>query len=204
MNELGLKPKYIDDIGFRTRFYQMTSLAFLAPMEISDCWTTLKLQFEQDEVHLVRYFETTWVGSDSSRPRYPPTLWSLEGKHRSQLPTTTNASEWAHRSRQGALVHLKPGMCEWLQMLQRAQAIVDLMIAAVRRGDEREPGRTMQVKMREMQNMVDRRASGQASIFPIQMAKFRMSWSLDSVRYRDSSVLPSSTQLVQEEPSDHA
>ena len=93
------------------------------------------------------------------RARFRSTLWSLKGRCSSHLPTTANALERAHRSRGGALVHVKLGTREWLQMFIRARGLADLLIAAARRSDVREPVRVMLIKMRQMQAIMDQRTT---------------------------------------------
>ena len=88
------------------------------------------------------------------RARFRSTLWSLKGRCSSHLPTTANALERAHHSRGCALVHVKLGTREWLQMFIHARGLADLLIAA-RRSDVREPGRVMLIKMRQMQAIMD-------------------------------------------------
>ena len=138
------------------------------------------------------------------RARFPPTLWSLEGRYSSHLPTTTNALARAHRSHSSALVHVKPGKREWLQMFICARGLTDLLIAAARRSDVREPGRAMLIKMRQMQAIVDQRTTARdsTSSFLLHKAQFRMGWSMEFIRFRDTGA-PSveSFALPQGEPS---
>ncbi|QQP40663.1 Uncharacterized protein FKW44_014788, partial [Caligus rogercresseyi] len=74
VKQIGLMGKYKADIDFRLRVKKLAALAFLPLPDVIPSYQALATTFLEDELHLLAYFEATWIGQQVAGQRLPPSF----------------------------------------------------------------------------------------------------------------------------------
>ena len=104
VKQLGLMPKYQNDMDFRTRVKCLAALAFVPVSDLLATYESLSTSFLPDEIPILHYFETTWIGIGVGAgglrrdPLFPHQMWNVLGRHEEGSTRTTNALEAYHHS----------------------------------------------------------------------------------------------------------
>ena len=116
--------------------------------------------FQDDELPLVNYFESTWIGSPVGRRgrRTPPIflhdMWNVLGRHCTGSTRTTNALESFHYSFNSLLTCQHPSIWVLLKSLQRQQALTDNILVHIDRGDTKQPSAKERSRNERIVNLV--------------------------------------------------
>ena len=72
MKRLGLMTKYLTDDDFKLRVKMLSALAFVPVSDVVANFESLATTFLNDELPLLGYFESTWIGQSVGGRRLPP------------------------------------------------------------------------------------------------------------------------------------
>lgn len=132
VQENGLAPLYLNDQVFRTNIRMVCALAFVPVADIERCFDILCLQCGRNEVPILDYFETTYVGVLRRGVRRPPiyehALWNVYDRVVNNLPRTTNAVEGWHNAFARSVGQSHANIWTFINMLKREHVHVHLSI----------------------------------------------------------------------------
>ena len=81
VKQLGLTVKYTNNVAFRIRVKCLAALAFLPVTDVILAFESLAITFLNDELPLLSYFETTWIGQPAGgrrlAPTFPHQMWNV-------------------------------------------------------------------------------------------------------------------------------
>ena len=112
VKKLGLSTKYEQDYDFRMRVKKLAALAFVPVADVVAVFESLATTFLDDELRLLSYFETTWIGAPAGGRRLPPLfphhMWNVLDRSSTGASRTTNALEAYHHTFNSLLACQKP------------------------------------------------------------------------------------------------
>ena len=142
---VGLSTKYKENFDFKFRVRKLAALAFIPVADLITTYEALADTFEDDELQLLVYFESTWIGAvvagrrgRRSPPLFPHEIWNVVGRHHTGSSCTTNSLEAFHHAFNSLLTCQHPSIWILLKSLQREQALTNTL-ACITRGDIKEP-----------------------------------------------------------------
>ena len=96
---LDLAEQYaIPGSNIRKYFKMMGALAFVPEDDVKRVWRLLKPLIPDDMLHIVSYYETTWIGTSAADPLFSLDLWNFHDSTLMVLPRSTNLAEGWHSS----------------------------------------------------------------------------------------------------------
>ena len=137
---------FISNKCIRFRVKKVSALAFIPVGDLITVYEALADTFEEDELELMSYFETTWIGGVVGRrhrrtaARFPAAMWNVVGRHFTLSTRTTNALEAFHHSFTSLVACQHPSIWVLLKSLQRQQALTDNMLSNIAQGETKLPG----------------------------------------------------------------
>jgi len=78
VQSIGLQNKYLNDEVFRLNVNKLIALAFVPVDDVSEIYSSMIIDFNQDADELLEYFEKTWVGEKKTRGKYRHHLFLLQ------------------------------------------------------------------------------------------------------------------------------
>ena len=84
VKQLGLLPKYSSDLEFKVRVKKLAALAFVSLSVVVPDYESLSTSFLPDELPILHYFGTTWIGLKVAGQRMVPVLhvmWNVYHRH---------------------------------------------------------------------------------------------------------------------------
>ena len=125
MKRLGLMPKYQTDDDFKLRLKMLSALAFVPVSDIVANFESLATTFLIDELPLLSYFESTWIGQAVGGRRLPPMfshhMWNVLDRAGTWSTRKTNALESFHHSFNLLLSCTHPAVWKLLESLEAQQ-----------------------------------------------------------------------------------
>ena len=102
VKRLGLMTKYLTDDDFKLRMKMLSALAFVLVSDVVANFESLATTFLNDELPLLGYFKSTWIGQSVGGRRLPPMfshhMWNVLDRAGTGSTRTTNALESFHHS----------------------------------------------------------------------------------------------------------
>jgi hypothetical protein len=118
-----LKKQIGESLETELQVKSLLALAFCPPEDVRIIFHLLYTGFprESEIRNLGNYFRETWVGSQTSSPRYPIHLWSVYSRVIRKDPRTTNSVEgWNHRM--SSVVNCAhPSLFKFIEILKAEQ-----------------------------------------------------------------------------------
>ena len=124
VKRLGLMTKYQTDDDFKLRVKMLSALAFVPVSDIVANFESLATTFLNDELPLLSYFESTWIGEAVGGRRLPPMfshhMWHVLDRAGTGSTRTTNALESFHHCSLLSCTH--PAVWKLLELLEAQQS----------------------------------------------------------------------------------
>jgi hypothetical protein len=144
VKQQGLMPKYTADLDFRIRVKQLAALAFIPVADVIPVFESLATTFHNDELVLLSYFESTWIGRPVPGgrrlpPLFPLHMWNLLDRSSTGSTRTTNALEAFHHTFNSLISCQHPTIWNLLPALEKQQNLTDNTIQHINRGDTFRP-----------------------------------------------------------------
>ena len=144
VKQVGLMVKYTEDLEFRIRVKKLAALAFLPVADVVPSFESLATTFLNDELPLLSYFETTWIGQPVGGRRLPPTFplhmyWNVLDRSSTGSTRTTNSLEAFHQGFNSLVYCQHPTIWKLLPALGKQQNLSDNTIQRTYRGDTFRP-----------------------------------------------------------------
>ena len=125
VKRLGFMTKYQTDDNFKLRVKMLSALAFVPVSDIVANFESLATTFLNDELPLLSYFESTWIGQAVGGRRLPPMfshhMWSVLDRAGTGSTRTNNALESFHHSFNSLLSCTHPAVWKLLESLEAQQ-----------------------------------------------------------------------------------
>ena len=125
VKRLGLMTKYLTDDDFKLRVKMLSALAFVPVSDVVANFESLATTFLNDELPLLGYFESTWIGQSVGGRRLPPMfshhMWNVLDRAGTGSTRTTNALESFHHSFNSLLSCIHPAVWKLLESLEAQQ-----------------------------------------------------------------------------------
>ena len=129
----GLSQLYLRDEDFRTNIRMVSALAFVPREDIVARFEDLSQHCSPQEIPILDYFETNYVGELRRGLRRPPlfahSLWNVHDRILLNLPRTTNALEGWHNAFATSLGQSHANMWKFIDALKREHAMVHMSIS---------------------------------------------------------------------------
>ena len=141
VERLGLMTKYQTDDDFKLRVKMLSALAFIPVSDIVANFESLATTFLNDELPLLSYFESTWIGQAVGGRRLPPMfshhMWNVLDRAGTGSTRTTNALESVHHSFNSLLSCTVSHSAVWklLESLEAQQNHTRSRMLRISRGD---------------------------------------------------------------------
>ena len=139
VKQLGLIRKYSEDFDFKIRVKKLAALAFLPVADVIPVFESLETTFLNDELHILSYFEKTWIGAPAGGRRLPPKfslhMWNVHDRSSTGSTRTTNSLEAFHHSFNSLISCQHPSFWKLLPALKKKQNLTDSTILKIQRGD---------------------------------------------------------------------
>ncbi len=131
--------KYSQDLEFRIRVNKLAALAFLPVADVIPAFESLSTTFLNDDLSLVSYFETTWIGRPVGgrrlAPMFPLHMWNVLDRCSTGSTRTTNSLEAFHHTFNAILASQHPTIWKLLLSLEKQQNLTDNTTHRINRGD---------------------------------------------------------------------
>ena len=127
---------------------KLTALAFIPLEDVVSVYEELADTFEDDEVPVLTYFESTWIGTVIGRrgrrspPHFPLKMWNVVGRHQQGSTRTNNAIEAFNHKFNSLLSCHHPSVWTLIKSLWREQALTENTHVHINRGDMKQPSTT--------------------------------------------------------------
>ena len=139
VKRLGLMTKYLTDDDFKLRVKMLSALAFVPVSDVVANFESLATIFLNDELPLLGYFESTWIGQSVGGRRLPPMfshhMWNVLDRAGTGSTRTTNALESFHHSFNSLLSCTHPAVWKLLESLEAQQNQTRSRMLRISRGD---------------------------------------------------------------------
>ena len=139
VKRLGLMTKYLTDDDFKLRVKMLSALAFVPVSDVVANFESLATTFLNDELPLLGYFESTWIGQSVGGRRLPPMfshhMWNVLDRAGTGSTRTTNALESFHHSFNSLLSCIHPAVWKLLESLEAQQNQTRSRMLRISRGD---------------------------------------------------------------------
>ena len=145
VKQLGLMNKYQSDADLKMLIKKLAALAFIPLVDVVSVYEELADTFEDDEVPVLTYFESTWIenviGRRGSRspPHFSLKMWNVIGRHQQGSTRTNNAIEAFNHKFNSLLSCHHPSLWTLIKSLRREQALTENTHAHINRGDTKQP-----------------------------------------------------------------
>ena len=117
---------------------KLAALAFVPLSDIIPAYESLSTTFLPDELPILHYFESTWigltVGGRRMAPAFPHVMWNVHDRYTDGASRTTNALEAFHHSFNSLISCQHPSIWTLLTSLEKQQALTTNTINEITRG----------------------------------------------------------------------
>ena len=131
--------KYLTDDDFKLRVKMLSALAFVPVSDVVANFESLATTFLDDELPLLGYFESTWIGQSVGGRRLPPMfshhMWNVLDRAGTGSTRTTNSLESFHHSFNSLLSCTHPAVWKLLESLEAQQNQTRSRMLRISRGD---------------------------------------------------------------------
>ncbi|KAK0420025.1 hypothetical protein QR680_014468 [Steinernema hermaphroditum] len=138
----GLAIRYANDMQYNVHLRKFSALAFCKEQDVLVRYSQLATQLLRDygvsDAHenFLEYFENTWVGRTTRRPRYEISMWNCKSVTELELPRTNNSVESWHNAFQGAMGSEHPNVYKLVDKLLDEQVRVKAICAKLAAGED--------------------------------------------------------------------
>ncbi|KAK0401778.1 hypothetical protein QR680_015965 [Steinernema hermaphroditum] len=138
----GLAIRYANDVQYNVHLRKFSALAFCKEQDVLVRYSQLATQLLRDygvsDAHenFLEYFENTWVGRTTRRPRYEISMWNCKSVTELELPRTNNSVESWHNAFQGAMGSEHPNVYKLVDKLLDEQVRVKAICAKLAAGED--------------------------------------------------------------------
>ena len=143
VKQLGLMVKYTEDLEFHVRVKKLAALAFIPVADVVPVFESLATTFLNDELALLSYFESTWIGQSVGGRRLPPTfplhMWNVLDRASTGSSRTTNSLEAFHHGFNSLISCQHATIWKLLPALEKQQNLTENIIQRTLRGDTFRP-----------------------------------------------------------------
>ena len=128
----GLTQLYLDDQEFRTNIRMISALAFIPRPDVIRQFNNLSQHCGPQEVPILDYFETNYVGelrrNNRRQPLFSHSLWNVYDRVIANQPRTTNALEGWHNAFATSLGQAHANIWTFIDALKKEHALVHMSI----------------------------------------------------------------------------
>ncbi|KAK0401121.1 hypothetical protein QR680_015601 [Steinernema hermaphroditum] len=138
----GLAIRYANDVQYNVHLRKFSALAFCKEQDVLVRYSQLATQLLRDygvsdgHENFLEYFENTWVGRTTRRPRYEISMWNCKSVTELELPRTNNSVESWHNAFQGAMGSEHPNVYKLVDKLLDEQVRVKAICAKLAAGED--------------------------------------------------------------------
>ena len=142
------------------RIKKLAALAFIPLEDVVSVYEELADTFGGDEVPVLTYFESTWIGNVIGRrgrrspPHFPFKMWNVVGRHQQGSTRTNNVIEAFNHNFNSLLSCHHPSLWTLIQSLRREQALTENTHAHINRGDTKQPSTKQASRNARITNIV--------------------------------------------------
>ena len=164
-------PKYQTDDDFKLRVKMLAELAFVPVSEFVATFESLATTFGflNDELPLLSYFESTWIGQSVGGRRLPPMfphyMWNVLGRAGTGSTRTTNALESYHHSFNWLLSCTHPNVWKLLESLAAQQNQTRSRMLRISRGDTFKVSAINRIRNERIRNLISNYTRARAMDF---------------------------------------
>ena len=169
LQDLGLTPKYCNDVSFRVRVASLGALAFVPVEDVQRVYDQLEATFLPDEKPLLEYFSKTWIGAKPpgtlrakqparKNPLFPLKLWNCNARAKLGVHLTNNNAERFHNAFQTMFVHgnVHPSIPAFMDGLHAQQRLTENDLAKVKVGHEKHDSAAGKARCAKIKCLLDK------------------------------------------------